>query len=112
MVLNGHDHTYSRGHVPVRFSNTENTDGLSTVYVTSVSGPKQYGLDKEQIKAYSAQGYRLDKSAEQTQFFQVITIEDNTLTYVAYTALGEEYDRAVITKDFTTGKKELSQKGE
>ena len=112
LVLNGHDHTYSRGHVPVRFSNTENTDGLSTVYVTSVSGPKQYGLDKEQIKAYSAQGYRLDKSAEQTQFFQVITIEDNTLTYVAYTALGEEYDRAVITKDFTTGKKELSQKGE
>jgi hypothetical protein len=29
---------------------------------------------------------------------------------VAYTALGEEYDRAVIKKDFKTGKKELLEK--
>ena len=52
-------------------------------------------------------GYRSDKTAEQTQFFQVITIKGNTLSYVAYTALGDEYDRAIITKDFMTGKKFL-----
>jgi hypothetical protein len=40
----------------------------------------------------------------------VITIENNTLEYVAYTALGEEYDRALITKDFITGKKKLTSK--
>ena len=107
LVLNGHDHTYARGHVPVLSTKTEGTDNLGTVYVTSVSGPKQYELDAEQMKAYTVQGYQLDKAAEQTQFFQVITVEDNKLTYVAYTALGEEYDRAVITKDFKTGKKEL-----
>ncbi|MEO1011715.1 MAG: fibronectin type III domain-containing protein [Bacteroidota bacterium] len=112
LVLNGHDHTYARGHVPIRTTDSENAADLGTVYVTSVSGPKQYQLDIEQMKAYSTQGYQLDKAAEQTQFFQVITIEDNTLTYVAYTALGEEYDRAVITKDFGTGKKKLWQKGE
>ncbi|MDA7756718.1 fibronectin type III domain-containing protein [Opitutales bacterium] len=107
LVLNGHDHTYARGHVPVRTSDKEGTSELGTVYVTSVSGPKQYGLDRKQIQTYKADGYRSDKTAEQTQFFQVITIKDNTLSYVAYTALGDEYDRAIITKEFSTGKKFL-----
>ena len=61
------------------------------------------------MKTYEAEGYRLDKRLYSTQFFQVITIESNTLTYVAYTALGEEYDRAVIVKDFKTGKKQFKQ---
>lgn len=109
LVLNGHDHTYARGHVPVRSSDASRQEGLGTIYVTSVSGPKQYTLDTEQMKAYESQGYNLDAAAEQTQFFQVITVEDNTLTYVAYTTLGDEYDRAEIRKDFVTGKKELVQ---
>ncbi len=109
LVLNGHDHTYARGHVPVRSSDTSADGSLNTVYVTSVSGPKQYQLDREQIKAYASDGYKPDTSAEQTQFYQVITVEDNKLTYVAYTTLGEEYDRAVIIKDFKTGKKQLEQ---
>ena len=109
LVLNGHDHTYARGHVPTRTSDQTSGDGLGTIYVTSVSGPKQYDLDTEQMKSYAAEGYQPDKTAEQTQFFQVITIENNKLTYVAYTALGEEYDRAVIVKDLETGKKELQQ---
>ncbi len=112
LVLNGHDHTYARGHVPVRTSDQDETGGLGTIYVTSVSGPKQYELDPDQIESYSSDGYQNDKTAEQTQFFQVITVEENTLTYVAYTVLGEEYDRAVITKNFETGKKELVQEGE
>ena len=111
LVLNGHDHTYSRGHVPLRTMDKEKDGELGTIYVTSVSGPKQYKLDVKQLESYSAQGYKLDSSGEQTQFFQVITIENNTLTYVAYTAIGEEYDRAVITKDFSTGKKVLQEKG-
>lgn len=109
LVLNGHDHTYARGHVPVRSSDTNTNENLSTVYVTSVSGPKQYQLDREQIKTYESDGYKPDVSAEQTQFFQVINVMDNKLTYIAYTALGEEYDRAVIIKDFKTGQKKLLQ---
>ena len=106
LVLNGHDHTYARGHVPTRTSE-EDSNELGTVYVTSVSGPKQYGLDKKQIETYKSQGYRSDKTAEQTQFFQVITIEDDTLSYVAYTVLGDEYDRATIKKNFASGEKSL-----
>lgn len=109
LVLNGHDHTYARGHVPVRTMDQDSVDEVRTVYVTSVSGPKQYQLDREQLKGYEADGYQLVKSGEQTQFYQVITVEDNKLTYEAYTVLGEEYDRAVITKDFKTGKKQLSE---
>jgi predicted phosphodiesterase len=108
LVLNGHDHTYARGHVPT--IDTDGTDkDLGAVYVTSVSGPKQYELDAEQMKAYAAQNYQLDRAAEQTQFYQVLTIEDNTLTYTAYTALGEAYDLMVIEKDFATGKKQLRE---
>ena len=109
LVLNGHDHTYARGHVPIRTADGKETNDLGTVYVTSVSGPKQYKLDLNQIKSYKADANRRDNAAEQTQFFQVVTVENNSLVYVAYTALGEEYDRAVITKDFDTGKKRLSQ---
>ena len=109
LVLNGHDHTYARGHVPI-ISADKDSEKLGTVYVTSVSGPKQYSLDKKHIESYSKQGYELDNSAEQIQFFQVIEIDEDRLIYVAYTAIGEEYDRFVITKDFDTGKKELSQK--
>lgn len=107
LVLNGHDHTYARGHVPVLDAKSSDDGGLRTVYVTSVSGPKQYSMDTEQMKDYKKEGYKLDKSGEQTQFYQVITVDGNQLTYVAYTAVGEEYDRAVITKDFKTGKKKL-----
>jgi predicted phosphodiesterase len=109
LVLNGHDHTYARGHVPLRTTSSANENEFTTMYVTSVSGPKQYELDEKQLKAYEKDGYTLDKSAEQTQFYQVISIEDDKLTYVAYTALGEEYDKAVISKNFKTGKKELLQ---
>ena len=109
LVLNGHDHTYARGHVPVRTTEGKSRDDLGTVYVTSVSGPKQYKLDAAQMKTYARDGYRPDKTGEQTQFFQVVTIDGDALTYVAYTALGEEYDRAVIVKDFKTGRKKLRQ---
>ena len=49
--------------------------------------------------------YEVDILAENTQFFQVISIENEKLTYIAYTALGDEYDKAVITKDFNSGEK-------
>ena len=107
LVLNGHDHTYARGHVPVITADLNKSSNFNTLYVTSVSGPKQYKLGLEQIKGYKADGYQADKLGEQTQFFQVISIENDQLIYKAYTVLGEEYDKAVITKDFLTGTKTL-----
>ena len=75
--------------------------------VTSVSGPKQYKLDKEQIKSYQADGYKSDMLGQQIQFFQVISIKNNKLIYSAYTTLGDLYDEAIITKNFATGFKTI-----
>ena len=108
LVLNGHDHTYARGHVPVKSQNIDQSGSFKTLYVTSVSGPKQYKVDKEQIKNYGADGYKSDKIGEQTQFFQVISVENDKLIYSAYTTLGDLYDKAIITKNFSTGEKTIS----
>ena len=108
LVLNGHDHTYARGHTPVKSQNVNESGIFKTLYVTSVSGPKQYKLDKDQIKNYEIDGYKSDKMGEETQFFQVIYIDSNKLTYSAYTTLGDLYDRAIITKDFLSGEKTIS----
>ena len=107
LVLNGHDHTYARGHTPVKSQNVNESGIFKTLYVTSVSGPKQYKLDKDQIKNYEIDGYKSDKMGEETQFFQVINVENNKLIYSAYTTLGELYDRAIITKDFLNGEKTI-----
>ena len=112
LVLNGHDHTYARGHVPEPNEIFEKSEEIKTIYVTSVSGPKQYKLDSEQLKDYVKQGYQLDTSGQYIQFYQVISIDQNKLTYVAYTATGDEYDRAEIVKDFNTGKKEFFKKAD
>ena len=108
LVLNGHDHTYARGHVPVKSQNIDQSGRFKTLYVTSVSGPKQYKVDKESIKNYGLDGYKSDKIGEQSQFFQVINVENNKLIYSAYTAVGNLYDKAIITKDFSTGEKTIS----
>ena len=108
LVLNGHDHTYARGHTPVKSQNVNESGIFKTLYVTSVSGPKQYKIDKVKIKNYEVDGYKSDKMGEETQFFQVINVENNKLTYSAYTTLGDLYDRAIITKDFLNGEKTIS----
>jgi hypothetical protein len=111
LVLNGHDHTYARGHVPKIYEEDIVSNEIKTMYVTSVSGPKFYRLDRKQLKeGYVKDGYKSDKISHLVQFFQVITIDENKLTYVAYTATGKEYDRAVIVKDFESGDKKFYKK--
>ena len=113
LVLNGHDHTYARGHVPKIFKNEVESNEIKTVYITSVSGPKFYRLDRKQLKeGYIKDGYKSDKISHLVQFFQVITIDEDKLTYVAYTATGKEYDRVVIVKDFESGEKNFYKKNE
>ena len=88
MVLQGHDHAYARGHnigngVTVR----DSTKG--TVYVVSVSGPKQYKLREDPW---------MTRGAENTQLYQVISVSGNTLRYRAKTAVGDLYDAFDLVK--------------
>ena len=66
-------------------------------------------MNKEGLKNYISDGYINQKTGEQTQFYQVISIEGNKLFYNAYTVLGDKYDSAIITKDFSSGKKLLNK---
>lgn len=88
LVLNGHDHTYARG-----TAMPEGTDrkgkAAGTVYVVSVSGPKQYQQDAEPW---------WDLGYTNTQLWQAISINGNTLKYKAYDASGAVADQFVLTK--------------
>jgi len=94
MVLQGHDHAYARSGL-VGTQNTETgtsgQDASGTVYVVSVSGPKMYPLGP----AKNAEFVRV---AEDTQLFQVISIDGDTLRYQAKTAAGKRYDAFTLTK--------------
>jgi len=98
LALQGHDHSYARGRVSPEENVMEgmNTkDKTGTVYVVSVSGGKMYGLKKDGWDSYEAER---DRAAENTQLFQVISIENNKLSFESYTAIGELYDAFDLLK--------------
>jgi 3',5'-cyclic AMP phosphodiesterase CpdA len=93
LVLQGHDHTYARfgqelsENVPTGV-NTRSPDG-GTVYVVSISGPKMYNLERRPT---------MRRAAEDTQLYQIISIDGDTLRYEARTATGELYDAFRLNK--------------
>ncbi len=90
IVLQGHDHAYGRGMVNNVPTGTMIKDEISgTMYVVSVSGPKMYDISNDPW---------MERKARNTQLFQIITIDDNTLSYEAYTAHGELYDAFELIK--------------
>lgn len=94
LVLQGHDHTYARGRTKVQTENIPEgvnwRDATGTVYVVSVSGAKMYKLNPTAWEAFDE--VEQDRNAENTQLFQVITIDGDILSFEAYTATGELYD--------------------
>jgi len=88
LVLQGHDHTYARSK-NLR-SGVNVRDGESgTVYVVSVSGPKMYDLNREQW---------MQRAAEDTQLYQIITVDGDAVRYEARTVTGEIYDAFELRK--------------
>ncbi len=94
LVLQGHDHSYARGRSLTGEQNVvdgmNRRAGAGTVYVVSVSGAKMYRLNPDRWDAF--EGVEQDRDAENTQLFQVISIDKDTLKYESYTATGELYD--------------------
>ena len=90
IVLQGHDHAYGRGmvnNVPTGYSVNDKTSG--TMYVVSVSGPKMYDISDDPW---------MDRKARNTQLFQIITIDDDVLSFQSFTAHGELYDAFDLEK--------------
>lgn len=88
MVLQGHDHTYGRGQNINSGLNKWNEDS-GTVYVVSVSGPKTYSLSNHPW---------MQRSAENTQLYQVIDVEKDKIIYKAYTVDDKIYDAFELIK--------------
>lgn len=88
LAIQGHDHAYARGQ---GFSEGEQMDySKGPVYVVSVAGPKMYDAKDDPWMV---------RKASDTQFYQWIQVKGTTLSYKAYTALGELYDSFEIRKD-------------
>jgi 3',5'-cyclic AMP phosphodiesterase CpdA len=113
LVLQGHDHSYARGHSGPTTQNvvagTNTRDAQTgTVYVVSVSGGKMYVFKKDAWDKYPA---KLDRRAENTQLFQVIRVDGNKLQYQAFTATGELYDAFDLIKGAKKGANKFVERG-
>jgi 3',5'-cyclic AMP phosphodiesterase CpdA len=101
LVLQGHDHTYARTgqqkseNVPTGVNVFDDNGG--TAYVVSVSGPKMYANGKLP---------EMKRVAEDTQLYQIIHVDGDTIRYEARTARGDLYDAFKLVKH-ADGKNEL-----
>ena len=87
LVLQGHDHTYSRGqNLPLGLSGRE---ASGPVYLVSVAGPKMYKVDGAKW---------MNVSLENTQLFQTIHIDGQHLKFEAYKTSGELFDAFSLKK--------------
>lgn len=87
LVLQGHDHTYCRGQ---NLSNLGDNATNMPMYVVSVAGPKMYGLNTS---------FWSNRMASNTQLYQNIFINGDTIDFKAYTVVGELYDDFKIIKN-------------
>ncbi|MFY1019979.1 metallophosphoesterase [Ectopseudomonas khazarica] len=105
LVLQGHDHCYSRlTHVAGRAATRQalrNQQAIGPVYMVSVTGSKMYGLND---RAHS----QPDRSAEDTQLYQTISVAQNRLSVRAYSADDRLYDAFDIQRD-ASGNKTLHE---
>ena len=98
LVLQGHDHTYARGrtwNVPEGVNVRSPIGG--TMYVNSVSGAKMYEVSPGRWENYYGH-VQMERGAENTQLFQVIRVEGDTLHFTAYTVTGDVYDAFNLIK--------------
>jgi len=97
LVMQGHDHTYARGRLTnlEQGVNTRSPEG-GTVYVNSVSGAKMYDLKSNRWDDFD--GIEMERGGENTQLYQVIRVERDTMRYRSYTATGTLYDAFDLVK--------------
>ncbi|WP_243054767.1 metallophosphoesterase family protein [Pseudomonas sp. BP01] len=105
LVLQGHDHCYSRlthaeGRQATRAAQ-QARQAIGPVYMVSVTGSKMYGLNDRAR-------HQPDRTAEDTQLYQTIAVEQNRLQVRTYSADDQLYDAFDITRD-AKGRKFLQE---
>lgn len=90
LVLQGHDHTYSRS-ARLKHGARVSPRESGTVYVVSVSGPKSYPVNPRYQDL-------MDASGTGRQLFQVIRVAPHELNYQSFDATGAPFDAFVLEK--------------
>lgn len=96
LVMQGHNHTYARGQVQNVAEGANMRSPSGTVYVTSVAGAKMLEIKDERWSDY--EDIELQRGGENTQLFQVVRVQGDTLKYRSYTVTGERYDAFDLVK--------------
>ena len=91
MVLQGHDHAYSRTW-PLRRGKIVDDPSKGITYVISVAGSKQYDINSKFMDLYAV------VEGERKQYFQTLSFHEDSLVYKSYTATGHCHDKLVIKK--------------
>jgi hypothetical protein len=87
LVLQGHDHAYCRGqNLPAADPDSKN----HPMYVVSVAGEKMNGLSTD---------FWADRVASNTQLYQDIAFNGDTLCFKSFTVTGDLYDHFLLVKD-------------
>lgn len=109
IVLQGHDHTYARGQLRnMRQGVNARSPNGGTVYVNSVSGAKMYEIKSDQWEDF--RGITMQRSAENTQLYQVVRVQTDTMKYRSYTATGELYDAFDLVRPGDGGPSRMIQR--
>lgn len=85
LVLQGHDHAYSRGYVAADFDQSTGYPN-GPVFVVSVAGPMSVPIGQEISNSYTDNGAVRVKAFEKTATYQPISFDGNTLTYRSFIA--------------------------
>ncbi|GHD29205.1 phosphoesterase [Nocardiopsis kunsanensis] len=108
LVLQGHDHSYSRGNL-TRHRTDDQDVHTGPVYAVTVTGPKMYEATTENWTDNNAEA-RVQQA--NTQTFQSVHVDRGTLSYTARTASGQTVDAFTITKDPQGGNKRVTDQVE
>ena len=107
LVLTGHIHTYLRGvkgedHVARRATAIKEVpQRVGAVFAISASGAKNTDIDDAvaSLQSTANSPFRVSRHGGNTPMYQVININQDTLTYQAFSATGNEYDSFSLKKD-------------
>jgi hypothetical protein len=104
LVLQGHDHTYSRGSIGTadditKIASPVTAKKVKSVFVTSVAGPKTYPQKPTRWQEYREYGVTLERIGENTPTYQIIKKVGDQVIFQSFTTDGKLYDGFTLVKD-------------
>jgi 3',5'-cyclic AMP phosphodiesterase CpdA len=104
LVLQGHDHTYSRGSIGTaddidKIAGPNEPKKVKSVFLTTVASPKTYPQKPNRWQEYSHYGVMLERIGENTPTYQIIKKIGNQRKYQSFTSDGKLYDGFTLEKN-------------